>query len=143
VYEMIGAFSEPNVLDVGCGYGAHFGNGIDIIPEMIDIARKIFPDGNYKVADIMSYKPDNKYDYYVAIGTFNLNDDDYFYKAADKMLGLAEHGIAINCLDTNSNERIPNLFYRSPEDIVKRYRGYKVMIDTSFLDHCFTFGILK
>jgi SAM-dependent methyltransferase len=137
-------YSGNNVLSVGCGYGKYYGDGIDILPEMVEMAIK---NGlNVEVADIMTYKPKKDYDICIAVGTFNLSDDNYLYKAMGKMLDIAKEGIVVNMLWDNAKEKQPNLYYRDPLEVykecAKRFSN-KIKIDTTFLDHCFTIGVFK
>jgi SAM-dependent methyltransferase len=59
------------ILDVGCGTGrpvavllssaGHKITGFDISPRMLEFARTSVPDGNFIVADLLSYQPREKY----------------------------------------------------------------------------------
>ena len=139
---------NARVLNVGCGYAEMHYDGIDILPEMIAYAKQNTKevDLSLEVADIMTYKPKKDYDYLVAVGTFNLSDDAYLYKAMGKMLDIAKEGIVVNMLWDNAKDKQPNLYYRDPSEVykecVKRFSN-KIKLDTTFLDHCFTIGVFK
>ena len=63
--------SGEKIVDFGCGTGdlaariAESGavvTGVDISPEMVELARKKFPDVRFECADGMSWRPDGQYD---------------------------------------------------------------------------------
>lgn len=131
------------MLNVGCGYGAFLSlDGIDILPEMIQFISKKNINNGYEVADIMTYEPKRDYDYLIAVGTFNLNDDEYLYKAIDKMLSIAKKGVILCLLNEFTKEtKQKGLVYRNPYKMLIKYP--KVKFDNTYLDHCFTIGVFK
>jgi ubiquinone/menaquinone biosynthesis C-methylase UbiE len=60
---------QSSILDIGCGSGdpvsgqlisaGHLVTGIDISPKQIALAHKLFPTGNFLVADMLTLKPQN------------------------------------------------------------------------------------
>ena len=99
------------VLDVGCGYGRfcihsspkHY-LGIDVLPEMIEAARKLYPDCRFEVGDIAHPKPEWEADYVVASGMFQFGDLDWVYTALTHMCKLARKGVAVNFLREGAKE---------------------------------------
>ncbi|MGC8829983.1 MAG: glycosyltransferase [Verrucomicrobiia bacterium] len=76
------------VLEAGCGIGDLLsdvepaeGVGVDISPQMIEIARNRHPNLRFVVADILSYESEEKFDYIVASDLINdLSDVQAFFE---------------------------------------------------------------
>lgn len=77
-------FSNSSVLDVGCGFGElgkfltkRYANvdytGIDITPEFIREAKKLYPNLNFIEGDYLQTPLEQKYDIVVASGVLNSN----------------------------------------------------------------------
>lgn len=100
---------EATVLDVGCGYGdlyaylaarGHTGRyiGLDIVPHMIEEARRRFPQAEFVVGDIVSADLE-PCDYALASGPFDYrtpNSPTRWRTALARMFALARCGIAWN-----------------------------------------------
>ena len=146
----LGMFGEDgDILDVGCGTGDYCDQGIDILHEMIEIARRNNPEGHYQVADILEYT--QKHDYLMAIGTYNVSIGNaienwaYMAKVLDKMWGLCRKGIAVNLLMREHNwNRVSGLEYRSWAEW-SQYCFSKLShnIKLDIVDHTFTLGVFK
>lgn len=108
--------SAHTILDVGCGRADLYGyikdlfqldiydsyTGMDMNPNMLDIAHKKYSGLNLISSDILNDDVDDKFDWVVGSGLFNLNDhpdmEDYSKRVIDKMLTKANIGIAVNML---------------------------------------------
>ncbi|MBD3163880.1 methyltransferase domain-containing protein [Candidatus Woesearchaeota archaeon] len=105
----IASLENSSVLDIGCGFGGLYRYlnssrvkdfsylGIDIMPEMVDIARKKNPTAKFRVGDILKDELLH-FDYVFAIGTFNITTrgySSYFFRAMKKMIQIANKGIAV------------------------------------------------
>ena len=152
ILKMINVTDSPKILDVGCGCGYMAIDGIDILPEMIDIAKKKYPSGHYEVSDIMTYKPKKQYDYMIAVGTFNVSTgeplDDYMelFKAVERMWALSKKGVVINCLrnDIHVQPKHKDLSYRNWRQWAEIFFGrYSPHIKIEIVDHTFTLGVFK
>ena len=131
--------SRFSLNDYGCGYGALVGflreravdveyRGYDLVPAMVDTARKLYPDATFveREAELPVA------DYTVASGIFNvkLTTDadawrDYVVHGIDALARLSRRGFAFNMLTSYSDpERMrADLYYGDPcgfFDLVKR-----------------------
>ncbi|GAB4537367.1 MAG: bifunctional class I SAM-dependent methyltransferase/glycosyltransferase family 2 protein [Thermodesulfovibrionia bacterium] len=73
---------DSSVIEIGCATGdtlaslnPHRGVGIDISPSMIEIARKKYPNLEFRVDDFEDMKIDEKFDYVLIDGTIGHVDD--------------------------------------------------------------------
>ena len=71
-----------SVIDIGCGTGEILnslkpsrGLGIDISPNMVEIAKKNFPDQEFEVGDFENLEVEEKFDYVLVDGTIGTVDD--------------------------------------------------------------------
>jgi SAM-dependent methyltransferase len=106
------------VLDVGCGIGDFFAycqeilnclepkySGIDYNGNMIELAKKKFPEAenNLSAEDLLDV--DGNYDWVIAMSAFNVpmqdDMDSYIKQCIDKMYSLCNKGIGFNLLNTD------------------------------------------
>jgi len=146
-----------DVLDVGCGFGdfnmyVNLYTGIDILPEMIERAKKKNKGCKFEVADVMDYDPGKKFDYVIASGPFNLKhglfpeDNNYLFERLSKMWDLCIKGIVFNLLSDVATEQHDALSYRKASMIFndcQRMFSKKVVLDHSYLDNDFTIGVFR
>jgi SAM-dependent methyltransferase len=123
----IGAWDRRSVADVGSGCGDFLGflraagwrgrryRGFDIVPEMVEAARRKHPGGRFEVRDGIGEGLDGLYDYVVASGTFNLlvpGHAAFFHRAVGVLYDACRVGVAFNVLEPvpGVDERIANAF---------------------------------
>jgi SAM-dependent methyltransferase len=124
------------VLDVGCGYGGLLDYvksrrivvdyiGIDLVPEMIEHARERHPDALFTVGDILSSNDPLDVDYAICNGILTLklessilDMDRFARRLICKMFSIVRRGIAFNLMSTHVNFSVPNLYYKSPVEIL-------------------------
>jgi SAM-dependent methyltransferase len=123
----IGAWERRSVADVGSGCGDFLGflraagwrgrryRGFDIVPEMVEAARRKHPGGRFEVRDAIGEGLDGAYDYVVASGTFNLlvaGHAAFFRRAVGALYDACRVGVAFNVLEPvpGVDERIANAF---------------------------------
>jgi ubiquinone/menaquinone biosynthesis C-methylase UbiE len=81
-----------SVLDVGCGTGDFYGFlkrsgisckylGVDISDQMVERSQEKYPDGKFRVLDVLNAKPPGKFDYVVSFAIHNVK-----VKSAPKLL---------------------------------------------------------
>lgn len=143
---------EITILDVGCGYGGLYErikekninvkySGIDLCENMIEYAKKIHSDSKFYCEDIMKMNL-AEYDYVVCNGILTqkleisiLNMDEYAKKLIKKMFSISREGIAFNIMTNKVNFTVPNLYYKSPVELLSfclEEVSLKVKIDHSY-----------
>jgi len=160
-------FTQYNnsVLDVGCGRADLYGylqnlfqndqiqyKGIDLNPNLIEIAKRKFINVNVESADVLNFKTEN-YDWVVGSGLFNLNDHpdmvEYAKKVIDQMFAVCNVGVAVNFLtgvpEDLAEEDLKALIVHDPgiwlNYLVEKYN--KVITRADYLTGDVTFYILK
>ena len=139
----IGDLSGCSVADIGCGAGdlyyfllKHFTGvrylGIDVVPAMIDAARKKYPEAEFQVSDIFSIS--RAFDYYLASGalTFNIaGGKAYYYDMIRTMYQKAARGVAFNMLDNSvhsSDDRYLAYSWHEVREVCSELtRDYKIV----------------
>lgn len=130
-----------SLLDAGCGTGALLDEirnrkirccylGIDILPEMVTMARKRRPDGSFLCLDLSEENPfdRNCFDVVYASGMFNLNTGDNEALLAQLLpvfTDIASECVVFNLLHERSQNREETYFYSSPravEHLLRRAR---------------------
>lgn len=124
------------VLDVGCGWGGLLAycrgrgmsvdyTGIDIVPSMIDHARKSFNQATFVEDDVFTHDFGQRFDYVVcnAILTQKLNVtiqemEQFSDRLILRMFDLCSYGIAFNLMSNRVNYMVNNLYYRSPVELL-------------------------
>ena len=161
-------FYSPNqsILDVGCGRADLSGylnrvfsgnaiqyKGIDLNPNLINLAKEKFPEVAVENLDILNTDMGAEYDWVVGSGLFNLNDHpdmiEYAKQVIDKMYDKAKTGVAFNLLTgfppDMSEEDINQLIQHSPsfwlEYLLEKYS--KVICRADYMSGDVTFFIFK
>lgn len=124
------------MLDVGSGFGSLLGRaheldlpihytGIELVEEMTVRARERHPEAKWLCGDVMTHDFEQPFDYVVNNGVLTQKLDasivemDAFVKAMiRRMFALCRHGIAFNLMTTYVNFMAPNLFYKSPVEML-------------------------
>ena len=126
-----------SIHEIGCGLGHFYEylrqknydvdySGSDIVGELIDRCRKLYPDGSFSqtciIEDIKKLKRTiGGADYYCLIGVFNPigNNskkiwEDFILQSVSNMFLLAKKGIAFNFLTSHSDYYDKDLYYADP-----------------------------
>jgi len=152
-------------LDVGCGRADLYGylqsilqsdqfqyKGIDLNPNLIEIAKLKFENVEVESTDILNYNAES-YDWVVGSGLFNLNDHpdmiEYAKLVIDKMYEVCNVGVAVNFLtgvpEDLADEDLNALIIHDPgiwlNYLVEKYN--KVIARADYLTGDITFYILK
>lgn len=139
--KMLNVIADPlikaTILDVGCGFAGLLSylneqklsidyTGIDVAQNMLSHSRAVFPRNQFIEADILAYQFDRTYDYVVCNGilTQKLTASQssmtkYMEKLIKTMFQLCNIGIAFNVMSDRVNFKVDNLFYKSPEELIK------------------------
>jgi hypothetical protein len=131
----------------------HTYTGIEIVQEMVDSAKKIYPDINIINKDLLDDDYQQKFDFCVLSGTFNLPGDidrsdwlNFTLAVIKKMYTLSNIGIAFNALTAYSTFNAPELFYLDPKitlDYIKNNlsRHCQIMMSSPLFED--TYIVLK
>lgn len=154
----------PSVLDVGCGYGAlweyaiqnnikiHY-HGIDIVRDMINYAKRKYPDIQFVCGDFMINKSLNNFDFVICNGILtqkltctNEETDLFAKKIIKKMFNICNYGIVFNVMSTKVNYTVENLFYKSPIELSAwcvEEISHKFIINHSYLPYEYSIYLFK
>ena len=130
----IGIQSGDRILDVGCGLADFYAwllerlpsvnyEGIDITPNMVQAAKKRFPD--IIISNKNIFDPDlkaNSFDYLIASGIFFLRKEvpmKYMESIVSEMFDKSIKGIAFNSLSAWASEKTQGEFYADPYEVVE------------------------
>jgi 2-polyprenyl-3-methyl-5-hydroxy-6-metoxy-1,4-benzoquinol methylase len=127
---------EVSLLDVGCGYGGLLDRalslgveirytGIDLVESMLDHARRAHPDAVFHQLDAFEVTSLEPHDFVVCNGMLtqkldvSLRDMDRFVTdLVTTLFSHAKRGVAFNVMTSMVNFTSPNLFYKSPTEMV-------------------------
>lgn len=128
----VGDLDGKSVLDVGCGQGDLYEwlssrgvrvryTGIDITREMVEVARKRFPNGRFRVADVLE-ESSRRYDYVLSSGIFGQRSDapfEFLKAAVQRMFALAKRAVAFNSLSGWAAEQEEGEFHADPLKVAR------------------------
>lgn len=127
---------RPSVLDVGCGYGGLLAHarergldldytGIDVVGEMVEHARREFPDAEFLHGDVLGMTLDRRYDHVVCNGILTqkldvsmAEMDAYAGRLVRRLFELCGRSAAFNVMSTRVNFFADNLYYRNPAEML-------------------------
>ena len=151
---------NKSFLDVGCGFGDFYRYidrrckryiGIDIEPEMIDIARRKNPNGAFLTTDIIDFPADKEsFDYVVASGLLALKREDWdenLSKTIRRMFDICRIAVGVNFTRCTDITKInPDAHYSSQALVIGlldsiKYKSLKIIVD--YLPNDFTVILYK
>jgi SAM-dependent methyltransferase len=157
---------SQSILDVGCGRADLYGylnrvfsdnliqyKGIDLNPNLINLAKDKFPEVPVESLDILNADIGAEYDWVIGSGLFNLNDHpdmiEYAKQIIDRMYDKSKTGVAFNLLTgvplDMSEEDINQLIQYSPsfwlEYLLEKYS--KIICRADYMSGDVTFFIFK
>ncbi|MEO1273453.1 MAG: class I SAM-dependent methyltransferase, partial [Myxococcota bacterium] len=105
-----------SLLDVGCGTGALYAYlkrtgrqvdylGLDIVPAMVDEARRLHPEGSFERADLLAEPPERMFDVVFCCGVLtHLMEDHATYTHAmlAQMVALAHQVVVVNVMSSRN-----------------------------------------
>jgi SAM-dependent methyltransferase len=127
----IGDLSGSKVLDFGCGTGhllTYLGRsgftgeyvGLDLIDEMVEVARSKHPDERFVSRDVLEQDLDEDFDYVLVNGTFNNRTADPWGLTSSILRRIWPHvrvGLAFNLMSTYVQFEAPGLAYHDPAEV--------------------------
>lgn len=150
---------KKSILDMGCGTGDLIKQlhqttnnftylGLDILPEMIISAKKLYPTHKFECRNILEIPLEHKsYDIIYTSGMFNLklsNNINMIKEFIFEFTKIAKEKIVFNLLDINSPDKEENkYFYTSDKEIIKVLENMdipknKIKIIKGYLNNDFT-----
>ncbi len=160
----VGDMTEKTILDVGCGrgdfavklarHGIKYRNylGTDIVPEMIEIAKRENTSKNieFKVLDILNCKEKLSFDYVIMCGPLNLktpHTEETAKKLIRRAYEIAKIGVAFNMTSTLGDEdkKTEHTHYFDPFDTLRYCATMtrNLKFDHTYLPHDFTVFMYK
>lgn len=156
-------FEGKKVLDIGCGFGDLVGTlekkcssfeylGIDLVPELIEIAKGMHPAANcrFLAVDFLEAEIQETFDYAIASGTFNFRlarGDNYEFARSvmEKALTLCADGIAFDFLSDKVDYTYEITFHYSPERILSLAYSFSrnVVLRNDYMPFEFSVFIFK
>lgn len=126
--EITDSLAGRKILDYGCGKGDFYGflrdrdikvryTGIDINRNLIEHARRKYPECEFRVSDVEKEKLGEAYDYIFLCGVFNNKVDgveESFKNVLSRLYRHARHGMAANALSSLAKGRAVELNYTDP-----------------------------
>ena len=130
------ALTQKRVLDVGCGfadfadylckrYDEVYYTGIDISPRMIETAKKLHPNVDLNVGNILLDVEEKRFDIVTANGIFYLLGGDarnLMYQLIDRMYDLANVAVAFNSLSSWAGNQEAGEFHANPLEVLEYCR---------------------
>jgi SAM-dependent methyltransferase len=129
----VGELAHRSLLDVGSGLGDFYHylhiqgipvdyTGYDLLPEMVTRAQTQYPGVRFEVRDVLQGLGEERFDYIVSSGAFNVNFGDNLTAVrrvlGDMLLGC-RRGVAINFLKrTPDASRDPIFHYYDPQNML-------------------------
>ncbi len=129
----IGPLDRAKILDFGCGKGDFLQflvdrglqvdyTGVDINANLIDLARRKYPDACFRVFDAEEESLDEMFDYIFLCGVFNLRVeglDRTIQTVLTKLFPRCRKGLAFNALSALNPKKEPELYYARPEELLR------------------------
>jgi SAM-dependent methyltransferase len=156
--------TRPSLLDIGCGYGGFLEfakeagqsldyTGIDIVPEMIEHARRRSSDEKFILGDAIDFDFGRRFDYVVCIGIMTmkimvgmLDMARYSHRLIRRMFDVADVGIAFTTMTNQVNYMVDTSQYRSPVELLAfclSELSTKVIIDHAYERYEFTTYVFR
>lgn len=133
VLSEVGDMENCTVLDVGCGFGDLFDHlrkkelniqytGCDINKNLVNVGKKIYPEADLMIVDIVKTQLLHKFDWVVSSGVFNVklsNSWEFIKEMIQEMFLLCRKGVAVDFISDYVDYRVEDTHYTSPEKIFK------------------------
>ena len=120
-----------SVLEIGCGIGSFYEyciqdkgmkhmayKGIDLVPDMIDLAKQKYPAAEFEMCNILEQKLEKAYDYVILCGVFNIaTKTEEMEKILSEAFLYCKKGMAFNFISTYVNFKSEDMSYHNPQEI--------------------------
>jgi len=157
----IGISHGDKILDVGCGFGDFYSFlqdegtdvgyvGYDIVPGLLEEARKAYPTARFELRDIQENPPVETFDWVTSSQAFNnrlkYEDNAIVVKDVVKIgFNACLKGMAIDMMSTHVDFREERLYYFDPVEILAFAKGLtkRVVLRHDYLPHEFCLYLYK
>ncbi len=129
----IGPLEDTSILDVGCGFGhlldylrarsinARY-TGVDITTPMIDTARRLHPEADFRLLNILDAPLSERWDWVFLVGAFNATPAltgwwEFVQDMMRRMWDLCNLGIAADFLSSYVDFQKPGSFHADPAQV--------------------------
>ena len=135
VMTSIADLNGSSILDVGCGFGDLYGHltgrdikvdytGVDINPDLIKVAREVYPEARFFISDFESDGIDGEYDWAFAAGIFTIKITDnrsFIRNTLKRMYEVTRKGFAVDFLSPTYYSPEEDTYWRCPPEEVLKY----------------------
>lgn len=156
--------NNSSILDVGCGLGHLYEflkkknistkyTGVDVVPELIDLAKKKNPDLTLEIRDILTDKfEENSFDVVIENGIFNVTLEkedtlEFTKRMIAEMFKIAKKTVVLTFTSEYVDEGYnnPEITYFSPTELFKYCKTLcrNVTLRHDYLPHDFTIIMQK
>jgi len=132
ILEAAGDLTGRDILDFGCGKGDLYGFlrasgrlagycGIDVNPNLIDLARRKHPEAEFLVHDVEERPLDRAFDVILICGVFNLRIAgiaESLRSALAKLMPLCRESLHLNVPSARAAHKDVDLHYEEPEELL-------------------------
>jgi SAM-dependent methyltransferase len=157
----IGISSGDKILDLGCGFGDFFGFirnegidveyvGYDIVPGLLEEARKAYPAARFELRDIQEKPPAETFDWVTSSQAFNnrLKYEDNADMVRDVIkiaFDACLKGMVIDMMSSYVDFREERLYYFDPAEMFTFAKGLakRVVLRHDYLPHEFCLYLQK
>lgn len=153
-------FNHSSLVDFGCGFGDLCGymrergirdfnyTGIDINPELLEIARKRYADAEFRCLNLLAEPDFPDVDYVLASGTFNFKIADCFAFVKDAFTcfdKIAKKGFAANFLSNKVDYELSDVYHADPAQILNLAYSFSknVVLRNDYMPFEFTVFVNK
>lgn len=150
----IAPLQHRRILDVGCGLGDFCDylqsqgltvdyTGYDLVPDMVARARKRYPQGRFEVRDVLQGLGDERFDYIVSSGAFNIdfgNNLAAVQSLLRVMFNACTQGVAMNMLSIADPQPDPFFYHYQPQVMQAFCQTFcpRVVVREDYLPNDFT-----
>jgi SAM-dependent methyltransferase len=130
---LLGEDRAGTLLDFGCGKGDLYGFlreqgrsggycGVDVNANLIDLARRKFPEAEFHALDVEEDPFDRRFDQVVACGVYNLRIGGIAEAAREglrRLFGLCREALHVNFLTAHGARQDVELHYVDPPELLR------------------------